>query len=300
LEYETVKLIDEMYDGGQLRLRVNAMLSPTENNLNNFMKNGPYIKDRFTVRSLKLYADGALGSRGALLLKPYADDPGNSGLQINSEDYYMDWLHKAYENGYQVCTHAIGDSANRLMLNLYAKILNDKNELRWRIEHAQVLHPDDFELFGKYSIIPSIQSTHCTSDMYWAEERLGEDRIKGAYAYKQLLEQNGWLINGTDFPVEEIDPLLTFYAAVSRQDLEGYPEGGFQPENALNRADALRSITIWPAMGSFLEDKIGSLEIGKKADFVILDRDILEVPIEKVPDALVLKTFLNGELVFER
>jgi predicted amidohydrolase YtcJ len=300
LGYNTIRLFEDMYHSGQLRIRLNAMLSPTQDNLENFIVKGPYLTERLTVRSLKLYADGALGSRGALLLAPYSDDPDNHGLQINTREYYKEWLQKAYDNGYQVNTHAIGDSANRLMLQLYGEILRGPNDRRWRIEHAQVVHPSDFDMFGMYSIIPSIQSTHCTSDMYWADERLGNERIKGAYAYKQLLEQNGWLVNGTDFPVEDISPLLTFYAAVARQDLEGYPEGGFQPENALSREEALRSITIWPAMGSFDEDRIGSLEVGKKADFVILDRDIMEVPIEHVPEAIVLKTFVNGEMVFEK
>ena len=300
LDYDIIRLIEGMHKDGRLKMRVNAMLNPTADNLQNFMQNGPYRTDRLTVTSLKLYADGALGSRGALLLEPYSDDPDNSGLQINSREYYLDWLQTAYDNGYQVNTHAIGDSANRLMLSLYSEVLITGNDRRWRIEHAQIVHPDDFSKFGSFGIIPSIQSTHCTSDMYWVKERLGGKRMERAYAYRQLLEENGWLVNGTDFPVEEISPLLTFYAAVARQDLDGYPEGGFQPEEALSREDALRSITLWPAMGSFDEDRIGSLEVGKKADFVILDRDIMEVPIRHVPDAIVLKTFLNGELVYER
>jgi predicted amidohydrolase YtcJ len=300
LKHDTIKLIEDMYDSGQLRIRLNVMLEPSQDNLEHFMLNGPYQSNKLTISSLKLYADGALGSRGALLLEPYNDDPGNYGLQINTREYYLDWLQKAYDNGYQVCAHAIGDSANRLMLDLYAEVLKGKNDKRWRIEHAQLIHPDDFQKFGEYNIIPSIQSTHCTSDMYWAADRVGDERIKGAYAFKQLLDQNGWLINGTDFPVEEISPVHTFYAAVSRQDLEGYPEGGFQPENALSREDALKSITIWPATGYFNEDRLGSLEVGKMADFVILDRDIMEVPVNDIPGAIVQQTFLNGELVFER
>jgi len=300
LDYETVNMMDQMQRQGGLKIRINAMLSPTDDNLKNFILQGPYTTDRLSVRSVKLYADGALGSRGALLLEPYSDEPAHQGLQINTGEYYLQWLRYAFDNGYQVNTHAIGDSANRLMLQLYGEVLQGPNDRRWRIEHAQVVHPDDLDLFGKYNVIPSIQSTHYTSDMYWAEERLGPERIKGAYAYQQLLGQNGWLVNGTDFPVEEISPLLTFYAAVSRKDAEGYPEGGFQAENALSREEALRSITIWPAKGSFDEDRMGSLEAGKRADFVILDRDIMEVPIGHVPDAILLKTFLNGELVFGR
>ena len=208
-------------------------------------------------------------------------------------------LAKAYDKNFQVNTHCIGDSANRMMLHLYGEILKGPNDRRWRIEHAQVVNPDDFQLFAKFNIIPSVQSTHCTSDMYWAEARLGPERIKGAYAYKKLLEQNGWLVNGTDFPIEEINPLLTFYAAVARVSEHGYPEGGFQMENALSREEALRSITIWAAKGSFEEDIKGSIEPGKFADFVILDKDIMTINLAEIPGIKVLKTYLDGELVFE-
>jgi predicted amidohydrolase YtcJ len=218
---------------------------------------------------------------------------------MSPPDYFRDILAKAYEKGFQVNTHCIGDSANRMMLELYGEILRGTNDRRWRIEHAQVIHPDDFRLFAKYNIIPSIQSTHCTSDMYWAEERLGPERVKGAYAFKTLLQQNGWLINGTDFPVEEINPLLTFYAAVTRMDRKGHPEGGFQMENALSREEALRSMTIWAVMGSFEEDIKGSIEPGKFADFVILDKDMMTINPAEIPRIKVLKTYLNGEMVFE-
>ncbi|MFO7613318.1 MAG: amidohydrolase [Bacteroidales bacterium] len=299
LDYETVMLIDSLQIAGKLRMRVNAMLSPTDRNLSEFVDKGPFQKERLTVNSIKLYTDGALGSRGAWLLEPYSDDPANRGLLMSSKEYFRGILEKAYEKNFQVNTHCIGDAANRLMLNLYGHVLKEPNDRRWRIEHAQVIHPDDFALFGKYSIIPSIQSTHCTSDMYWAEDRLGPGRIKGAYAYKQLLEENGWLVNGTDFPVEEINPLYTFHAAIARQDRQGYPEGGFQMENAISREEALRSMTIWAAKGSFEEDIKGSIEPGKFADFVILDRDIMEIPPEEIPGVSVLKTYLDGELVFE-
>jgi predicted amidohydrolase YtcJ len=294
LEYENIMLIDSMQANGNLLIRINAMLSPSEKNLAEFVERGPFQKDRLTVVSVKLYADGALGSRGALLTQPYADDPGKLGLQINSVDYYRDLLQLAYQKNFQVNTHCIGDSANRLMLNLYAEMLRGPNDRRWRIEHAQVVHPEDFKLFGNFNIIPSVQSTHCTSDMYWAGERLGPERVKNAYAYKQLLHQNGWLINGTDFPIEEIDPLLTFYAAVSRADKSGYPEGGFQPENALSREEALRSITAWPARGSFEEHRKGTLEAGKMADFVILQKDLMTVDLKEIPEIEIAETYLNG------
>jgi len=279
-------------------MRVDAMLSPTEGNFEKYLYNGIYETDKLRIGSVKIYADGALGSRGACLMEPYSDKPDKIGFLINVPEYYLDVCKKAYDNGYQVNTHAIGDSGIRFILNTYAEFLKEPNDRRWRIEHSQVVHPEDFDLYGKYSIIPSIQATHATSDMYWAGDRVGEERVKGAYAYKQLLDQNGWLPNGTDFPVEEIYPLYTFYASVVRKDLEGYPEEGYQMDNALTREEALRSMTIWAAKGSFLEDKLGSIEPGKNADFVILEDDIMTIEEDQLPDVTVLNTFIAGEKVF--
>ena len=294
LSKEAILLIDSLHKSGDLDMRIYAMMNPSEENFKYFFSREPIFTGKLTVSSVKLYIDGALGSRGALLIEPYSDDPENFGLQLNPEQYYNDICNRAYNAGYQVNTHAIGDSGNRIMLNTYARFLKGTNDRRWRVEHAQIVHPDDFGIFKKYSIIPSVQSTHCTSDMYWADERLGEQRIKTAYAYKALLSQNGWLVNGTDFPVEGINPLHTFYAAVARKDLKGWPESGFQVENALNREEALRSITLWPAKGSFEEDFKGSLEIGKVADFVILDQDIMQIDEDHIPTTKVLSTYVGG------
>jgi len=299
LDYETILMIDSLQQSGKLKMRINAMLSPTKENINKFVEKGVFRKEKLSVSSIKLYADGALGSRGALLLEPYSDDPGNTGLLMSPPDYFRDILVKAYENGFQVNTHCIGDSANRMILKLYGEVLKVPNDRRWRIEHAQVVHPDDFQLFARFNIIPSIQSTHCTSDMNWAESRLGTERVKGAYAYKKLLAQNGWLVNGTDFPIEEINPLLTFFAAVARVSENGDPKGGYQMENALSREEALRSMTIWAAKGSFEEDMKGSIEPGKFADFIILEKDIMIVNPAEIPSIKVLKTYIDGELVFE-
>ncbi|MBU1012694.1 MAG: amidohydrolase [Bacteroidetes bacterium] len=299
LDYSTVMLIDELNKGGELKIRLNAMLSPTEENFENFVKNGPYVTDYLTVRSIKLYADGALGSRGALMIEPYSDDPGNRGLLMEDNDVYRKVCQLAYENNYQVCIHAIGDMGNRFSLNLFGEFLKEKNDRRWRIEHVQIIHPDDFELFGKYSIVPSIQPTHATSDMYWAVDRVGAERMKGAYAYKQLLAINGWVPSGTDFPVEEINPMYTFYAAAIRKDKSGYPENGFQMENALTREETLKSMTIWAAKGSFEEDKKGSIEVGKMADFIILEKDLMTTEEQHLPYMRVLSTFLAGEEVFK-
>jgi predicted amidohydrolase YtcJ len=204
-----------------------------------------------------------------------------------------------YDHGWQMCTHAIGDSGNRTMLKIYGKYLKGKNDLRWRIEHAQVINENDFKMFGDYNVLPSVQPTHATSDMYWAGDRLGPLRVKGAYAYKQLLDQNGWIPLGTDFPVEDISPFKTFYAAVVRKDGKGWPANGFQMENALTREQALRGMTIWAAKANFEENEKGSLEKGKLADFVILDGDLLKEVPEKLLQVKVLKTFVGGEKVYE-
>jgi predicted amidohydrolase YtcJ len=299
LSKDLVELIDTMHREGSLQMRVYAMLDPSEENIERFVKKGTYHTDRLTVRSIKLYADGALGSRGARMIDFYSDDPGNRGLFMYGEDYYMHFCQIAYDHGYQVNTHAIGDEANRLMLYVYSRFLEEGNDRRWRIEHAQVVHPDDFRLFGEYSIIPSVQPTHATSDMYWAEDRIGDQRISGAYAFKDLLLQNGWIPLGTDFPIEGINPLHTFYAAVARKDLQGCPEDGFQPENALTREEALRGMTIWAARAGFEEEVKGSIEPGKWADFVVLGEDLLQVDIRQIPSVHILSTFVNGEVVFE-
>ena len=201
-------------------------------------------------------------------MAPYSDAPETSGLILESDEFYRHVCQKAYDAGYQVCCHAIGDGGVHHILDIYSEFLKGPNDLRWRIEHSQVVAEEDFQRYHDYSIIPSIQTTHCTSDMGWAEERLGPERIQNAYAYQRLLQQNGWVINGTDFPIEDISPLKTFEAAVDRK--------GFQMENALTPEQALRSITIWVAKGCFLEHRKGSIEAGKDADYVILDRDLLK------------------------
>jgi len=184
------------------------------------------------------------------------------------------------------------------VLQTYNKYMGGRNDLRWRIEHAQIVNKDDLNLFGSASVIPSVQPTHATSDMYWAKDRIGEERLKGGYAYKQLLEQNGWLPLGTDFPVEDISPVKTFYAAVFRKDAKGFPAGGFQPENALTREQALRGMTIWAAKADFLEKEVGSIEVGKKADLVILDKDLLLTAEKEVLKTKVIATYLSGKKVF--
>jgi predicted amidohydrolase YtcJ len=300
LGHETINLIDSLHKSGELKMRIYAMLSPGEKNYVQYMYKGIHKTDRLNVRSVKLYADGALGSRGALMIEPYSDDPGNVGLAVSSVEYLREQCRLAYENGYQANIHCIGDSANRLALDLYAEFLKGKNDRRWRIEHAQIIHTEDFSKFGKYSIIPSVQSTHGTSDMYWADERVGDERIGGAYAYRQLMEENGWIPNGSDFPVENINPLYGYYAMSIRKDLDGYPEEGFQVENALTREEAFKAMTIWAAKSAFEENEKGSLETGKLADFIITQKDLLKIPAEQIPTTRIVETWIGGEKVFSQ
>tara|TARA_R110001583_G_scaffold43719_5_gene138954 strand:- start:613 stop:2250 length:1638 start_codon:yes stop_codon:yes gene_type:complete len=290
---ETINLIDSLQKAGDLKIRLYMMVPGTKTNLDHYLKKGIYKTDKLNVRSFKFYADGALGSRGALLRQPYTDKQTTFGISVMSLTEMESGASRIANSEFQMNTHAIGDSANHAVLNIYKNALEGKKDRRWRIEHAQVISPEDFELFNE--IIPSVQPTHATSDMYWAEDRLGPERIKGAYAYKQLLEAYGKIALGTDFPVEQVNPFLTFYAAVARQDLKQYPEGGYQTENALTREETLKGMTIWAAYSNFEENEKGSIEAGKFADFVILDQDIMDVDIHKVPNTKVIQTFINGE-----
>jgi predicted amidohydrolase YtcJ len=297
---DSITLIDKLQKEGLLKIRVYAMVSDVGHDLEYFFDHGTIKKDRLTVRAVKLYADGALGSRGACLLQPYSDKPGHYGFLLSDVKHFSKVAEAALENGYQVCTHAIGDSAVRTILQVYSDILSTENDRRWRIEHCQVVDTSDLKRFGSYNIIPSVQPTHATSDMYWAEERLGPNRIKTAYAYEALMDtSDGRIVFGTDFPVENINPFYTFYAAVERKDLKGYPEDGFQKENRIKKRDALRAMTIHAAYANFEEMDKGSIEERKLADFVILDEDIMEIQKNRIPNVKVLATYVNGEKVYE-
>ena len=299
LNYRQALLVDELQKNSLLKMRMYIMLSDDKENYDYLFSNGKIKTDRLNVRSFKVYADGALGSRGACLLEPYSDRTGWNGFLLSSPQHFDSVANIIAQHGFQMCTHAIGDSGNRIMLKIYAKYLKGKNDLRWRIEHSQVINKDDFHLFGDFNIVPSVQPTHATSDMYWAKDRLGVERLKFAYAYNDLLKQNGWIPLGTDFPVEDISPIKTFYAAVIRKDAKGWPEGGFQPENALSRQDALRGMTIWAAKSNFEENEKGSIEGGKFADFIIADKDLMVVEPKDILNTRILMTFVNGEKVFE-
>jgi predicted amidohydrolase YtcJ len=298
LSYRAVDLLDSFQKSGKLNMRMYVMLSDDKENYDRYLSKGPYKTDKLFVHGFKVYADGALGSRGACLLKPYNDKPGWTGFLLSTPAHFDSVAAILSNTDFQMCTHAIGDSANREILYIYNKYLKGKNDKRWRIEHAQIINPADFNLFGSASVIPSVQPTHATSDMYWAAERIGEDRLKGGYALKQLLQQNGWLPLGTDFPVEDISPFKTFLAAVFRKDAKGFPAEGFQMENALTREETIRGMTIWAAKADFLENEIGSIEKGKKADFIILDQDLMQVTAQTVLNTKVIATYSDGKKVY--
>ena len=300
LSTREVQIIDSLQKAGQLNMRINAWLSPSESNFKNYIEKGVVQNDHLTIGTLKLYADGALGSRGAKMIEDYSDDPGNKGLLVSEISVLKDYCMRALKNNYQVAIHCIGDDANRQVLKLYGELLEEDNDRRWRIEHAQIIHPDDFPLFQKYKVVPSVQSTHATSDMYWAADRIGAERMAGAYSYKTLLKQLGWIPNGSDFPVEDINPLYGFYSFVARKDHEGYPEDGFRMEEALSREEALRAMTLWAAKAAFEDTFKGSLEKGKLADFVVTDQDIMTVDLHEIPGIKVHSTYSGGIKVYER
>lgn len=295
LDRTVIELIDSLQQAGELKIRMYAMVSATQKNLDYYTQKGIVKTEKLNVRSFKVYGDGALGSRGAAMKQPYSDRDHHYGALIYSPERYREIAKQIAASEYQMNTHAIGDSANYVMLKTYQDVLKNQKDRRWRIEHAQIVDQNDFNLFE--NVIPSVQPTHATSDMYWAGDRVGAKRIKGGYAYKKLLDIYGKIALGTDYPVEKVSPFLTFYAAVARKDLNNYPKGGYQMENALSREATLKGMTIWAAYANFEETEKGSIEIGKIADFIILDQDIMKVDASKIPNTKVVATYLNGEKV---
>ncbi len=295
LSREIIELIDSLHQANELKIRIYAMVSNTPKDVDYYLNKGIVKTNRLNVRSIKVYGDGALGSRGAAMKEPYSDKHNHYGAILSTPEEYMNIAKQIAASDYQMNSHAIGDSANYLMLKTYKDVLIGKKDRRWRIEHAQIIEKEDFKYFD--DILPSIQPTHATSDMYWAKDRIGAERMKGAYAYKDLLNNYGKVALGTDFPVERVSPFLTFYAAVARKDLNNYPENGFQMENALTREETLKGMTIWAAYSNFEENEKGSIEVGKLADFIILDKDIMKVKVEKIPYIKVKEAYINGERV---
>ena len=299
LDKKTIQVIDSLQEIGDLKIRVYAMISNTNDNLKYYLTNGIIEKEKLTVRSVKAYLDGALGSRGALLKKPYSDENKYKGLTITTKEELFDLANKLSSKGFQLNTHAIGDKANEIVLDVYNYILKDIEDPRWRVEHAQVVDEFDIQKFNS-KIIPSVQPTHATSDMNWADERLGRKRLNRAYAYKELLDWSGKIALGTDFPVEKVNPLLTFHSAVARKDVDGNPSEGFLKENALTRKEALKGMTIWAAYSNFEDSFKGSIEKGKFADFIILTKDIMKIPEQEITSVEVVATIVNGSIVFQK
>ena len=296
---QTLRCYRALIAENQLPVRVYAMIGGPGNLWRQYLERGPEIGERLTVRSIKLMGDGALGSRGAALWQAYSDEPGNTGLLITDKETVERVAHEAAARGFQVNTHAIGDRANRVVLEAYAAALGGENDKRFRIEHAQVISLPDFALFKKYSLIASMQSTHATSDMRWAEKRLGPDRVQGAYAPQRFLKLGVVVANGSDFPVEEPNPIPGFYAAITRQDPDGSPPGGWFPGQRLTREEALATWTRWGAYAAFEEKDKGTLSAGKLADFVMLSADIMKIPEREIPQTRVTMTVLGGEVVYE-
>ncbi len=296
------ELLDSMHREESLKLRVYAMIDPTEENQDYFLEKGIIKTDYLHAGALKLFADGTLGSYGAAMLEGYSDNLSMYGAMWRSTDEYRKLIKKFADKGFQVNTHCIGDAANRIFLDLYGEFLgteeNKNKDLRWRIEHAQVVHPDDLVKFKKFKIIPSVQPTHAISDMPWVETRLGKNRLQHAYTYKELYQQNNMIAFGTDFPIEDVNPFATFHAAVARQDVLGNPKQGFQMDNALSREVALKAMTIWAAYSAFEENEKGSIEAGKFADFIIIDSDIMEIENNLLQNTLVLQTYVGGKMVY--
>ncbi len=288
----------ELLAAGELPLRIYAMIGGTGELWQEYQKKGPEIGPYLTVRSVKLFADGALGSRGAALWQPYSDDKSTSGLMVTTKETLEDQIKEVAATPFQVCTHAIGDKANRIVLDTYGQVLKGKNDRRFRVEHSQIVALPDFKLFQDFSVVASMQATHATSDMRWAEKRLGPDRIAGAYAWKRYLKMGIPLANGSDFPVEDPNPLWGFYATFTRQDHEGFPEGGWMPDQKLTREESLESFTLTPAYAAFEEKQKGSITPGKFADFLILEKDIMKIAPKEVLKTKITSTYVGGKEVY--
>ena len=301
---DEIKIYKELALEGKLNPRVYVMLNDDEELKEKYFKVGPQIglfDNHLTIRTIKLYVDGALGSRGALLLEPYSDDPENSGLSVTPESDLRIRFAEGIKHGFQMATHAIGDSGNHLILDIVEENLEGElqNDHRSRVEHAQIISLDDIQRFNRLGVIPSMQPTHSTSDMYWAEDRIGSERIKGAYAWRKLLDAGVVIPGGSDSPVESLNPLWGIYAAVTRQDHESYPEGGWQPEERMTMVEAVKMFSAWPAYASFEEDIKGTIEVGKLADFTILSKDIFKVDPSVLLETEVLMTVVGGEILYD-
>jgi hypothetical protein len=302
---DVIDVYEELARQGRYDLRNYVMIRSGDETLARYFARGPQsaLHDgRLWIRAIKISSDGALGSRGAALLEAYSDDPENRGLITTPFERVRDVAVRALQNGFQLNVHAIGDRANRMVLDAFEEALTTvpTADHRFRVEHAQIVHYQDIPRFAELDVIPSMQGSHQTSDMYWAMDRLGWTRVRGAYAWRSFLETGVVIPNGSDFPVESPNPLISFKAFVTRRDADGWPAGGWFPEQRTTREEALKSMTLWPAYAAFMEDVAGSLTAGKYADFVVLDQDIMSIDAERILDTKVLMTVLGGDVVYER
>jgi predicted amidohydrolase YtcJ len=307
VDEQTIQIYKKLIDEGKCPIRIYAAIDYPSETWKQYLQSGPIIgyKDgMLSVRAVKLYMDGALGSRGAAFFEEYTDDQGNRGLTMMSEKEMESVCRDALEKGFQVCTHAIGDRANSITLDVYEKILLKKSDSlkknRWRIEHVQILSQNDIPRFKQLGVLPSMQPTHATSDMDWAEKRIGPGRIRGAYAWKSILNTGADIISGSDFPVESVNPFYGLYSAVTRQDQNGVPQGGWYPEQKMSRAEALTSFTRSAAYGAFQENSKGVIEAGKWADLTIIDRDIMQCNENEIYSTKVEMTIVGGKIVHKR
>ncbi len=307
VDLQTIRVYKKLIQQGELPIRIYTALDRSEETWKSYLQSGPeidYGNGFLTVRAIKLFIDGALGSRGAALIDEYSDDPGNRGVTRMSEDEMDNICTQALQHGFQVFTHAIGDRGNHIMLNEYEKILKilpkDAPSPRWRIEHAQVLALTDIPRWQQLGILPSMQPTHATSDMFWAEARLGPDRIKGAYAWRSILQTGSIIVGGSDFPVESVNPLLGFYAAVTRSDRNGYPQDGWYREQKMTREEAARCFTQWAAYSGFQEHQKGTIEPAKWADLTVLTKDIMQIPPPEILTTDVAMTIVDGKIVYQQ
>lgn len=300
MELSDVELIRELQKNGTMEMRIYGMLVNNQTNLAFASVQGMIFEDKLTVRAMKFYLDGALGSRGALLKTDYCDQLHHRGLQLLSIPEFEMYQQLCLNRGYQVCVHAIGDSANAIALKTFNRNIPENYDARWRIEHAQVVSGKDQKLFANRGVIPSVQPTHATSDAAWADERLCNTSKKGGYAYQNLLKYSNLLALGTDFPVESISTLNTFYSATQRMDAAGHLKKPFIGEQALTRKEALWGMTLWAAYANFDESRTGSLEASKLADFVVMDSDIMTINSSKIPKAKVLATYIGGKMVYPK
>jgi len=305
VDADGIAVYEDLAREGKYDLRNYVMIRSNDSTLDAFMKRGRQIAlydGRIWIRSIKLVADGALGSRGAALLEPYSDDPGNTGLITTTPERIKSVSIRALRAGFQVNVHAIGDRANRIVLDQFESAFKEVPvaDHRFRIEHAQILRYQDIPRFAELDVIPSMQGSHQTSDMYWVPNRLGWARSQGAYPWRSLLNTGVVIPNGSDFPVEAVNPLISFHAFFTRQDADNFPPGGWFPEQRTTRQEALWSITLWPAYAAFMENESGTITAGKYADFVVLDRDIMTVAPEEVLGTRVLMTVLGGRTVYRQ